>query len=175
MTSKQTIILLRTCSACVIIPTPTCQAFEEIAMEDWRARWPIPYLRALWSVVRPPLVRYREIAPAAGLIYAIWQRRQWQKQTELQALAVREGRFMEQCFASAMSLENQLLPRKFCGFELHHFVAILLPRCSILLVNLEGLTCGANLSSTVSIQTLFTRTLRSLMFDNETFLHAAVS
>ncbi|CAE7253183.1 unnamed protein product, partial [Symbiodinium microadriaticum] len=104
-------------------------------MEDWRARWPIPYLRALWSVVRPPLVRYREIAPAAGLIYAIWQRRQWQKQTELQALAVREGRFMEQC--------------------------------SILLVNLEGLTCGANLSSTVSIQTLFTRTLRSLMFDNE--------
>eukprot|EP00439_Symbiodinium_sp_Y106_P061501 s3585_g9.t1 len=99
-----------------IVPALTWPAFEASAMEDWRARWPIPHLRALWSVVRPPLVRYREIAPAAGLIYAIWQRRQWQKQTELQALAVREGRFMEQC--------------------------------SILLVNLEGLTCGANLSST---------------------------
>ena len=103
--------------------------------DDWRARWPLRQARAFWSLVRPPLLRYREIAPAAGLLYAVWKRRQWQRQAELAAKAVREGRFMEQC--------------------------------SLLLVNVEGLLKGANLSATVSIQTLFTRTLRSLMFDNE--------
>ena len=34
-------------------------------------------------------------------------------------------------------------------------------------VNLDGLKKGADFSSTISVQTLFTRTLRSLMFDNE--------
>ncbi|CAK9108220.1 Hypothetical protein SCF082_LOCUS50345 [Durusdinium trenchii] len=90
---------------------------------------------ALGRLARNYLRRYRDVAPVAGLLYALWQRRKWQHQAELAAAAVREGRFMEQC--------------------------------TFLLVNLDGLKKGADFSSTISVQTLFTRTLRSLMFDNE--------
>lgn len=34
-------------------------------------------------------------------------------------------------------------------------------------VNVDGLKRGADASTTISVQTLFTRTLRSLMFDND--------
>ncbi|CAJ1439442.1 unnamed protein product [Effrenium voratum] len=81
------------------------------------------------------LRRYREVASVGGLVYALWQRRQWKRAAEEACAAVRAGRFMEQC--------------------------------SFLLVNVDGLKKGANMASTVSVQTLFTRTLKSLMFDNE--------
>eukprot|EP00913_Durusdinium_trenchii_P004734 g4396.t1 len=52
---------------------------------------------ALGRLARNYLRRYRDVAPVAGLLYALWQRRKWQHQAELAAAAVREGRFMEQC------------------------------------------------------------------------------
>ncbi|CAJ1342582.1 unnamed protein product [Effrenium voratum] len=81
------------------------------------------------------LRRYREVASVAGLLCALWQRRQWMRTRARAAAAVRAGRFMEQC--------------------------------TFLLVNVEGMMKDANPASTVSVQTLFSRTLKSLMFDNE--------
>lgn len=92
-------------------------------------------LVALARLVRDQLRRYREVAPVAGLLYALWQRRQWQWQASQAAKAVRDRHFME--------------------------------LCTFLLVNVDGLKRGADASTTISVQTLFTRTLRSLMFDNE--------
>ncbi|CAE8612256.1 unnamed protein product, partial [Polarella glacialis] len=83
-------------------------------------------LRLLWHWLSRQLRHYREVAPLAGLAYALWKRRQ-------ASAAVREGRFMQQC--------------------------------TVLLVDVDGLRkTGA--PSRVSVPTLFSKTLRALMFEN---------
>eukprot|EP00435_Cladocopium_sp_Y103_P069426 s200_g33.t1 len=114
-------------------PSPVAVAAAAAATLAAPSKW--QRLVALARLVRDQLRRYREVAPVAGLLYAMWQRRQWQWQASQAAKAVRDRRFME--------------------------------LCTFLLVNVDGLKRGADASTTISVQTLFTRTLRSLMFDNE--------
>jgi len=81
---------------------------------------------------------YREVAPLIGLAFALWKRWQWHVQAREASEALRHGRFMQQC--------------------------------AVLLVNLDGLRKPADpmhVAPHVSVPMLFSRTLRTLMFENE--------
>jgi len=84
--------------------------------------------RAWWGWVWQRLRAYREVAPLAGVAYALWKRRASQA-------ALRQRHFMQQC--------------------------------TVLLVDIEGLRKRTELVERVSTPTLFSRTLRSMMFENE--------
>lgn len=82
---------------------------------------------------------YRDWAPLVTLLYAVWKRRS-------AVAAIREGRFMQQC--SVIFLDVDGMRRVPASLE----------------------ACGeatATTTSRISTPTLFTRTLRALMFDNE--------
>lgn len=92
----------------------------------------------LWQSVSQQIRMYREVAPLIGLAFALWKRWQWHMKAREASEALRQGRFMQQC--------------------------------AVLLVNLDGLRKPADPADVVpqvSVPMLFSRTLRTLMFENE--------
>ena len=77
----------------------TLLAFAKVSTLPWKAAEYVSMEEnERVQAIRRPVVRFasqlvklRKIAPAAWLLCLTWQRRQWQKQTELQVSAVREG------------------------------------------------------------------------------------